>query len=108
YHSVAQQRGLTPLLRPCSVRRHGFARATDGSAHPRRAGRRRGRPAGDRHGGGGRGVRAGTDGGALDGDRLAWVADRLAEDPAPTILAMHHPPVDTGILAMDEIGLPAA
>jgi len=50
----------------------------------------------------------GTDGGALDGDRLAWVADRLAEDPAPTILAMHHPPVDTGILAMDEIGLPAA
>jgi Icc protein len=50
----------------------------------------------------------GTDGGALDGDRLEWVADRLAEDPAPTILAMHHPPVDTGILAMDEIGLPAA
>jgi len=50
----------------------------------------------------------GTDGGALDGDRLEWVADRLAEDTAPTILAMHHPPVDTGILAMDEIGLPAA
>ena len=50
----------------------------------------------------------GTDGGALDGDRLAWVADRLAEDTTPTVLAMHHPPVDTGILAMDEIGIPAA
>ena len=50
----------------------------------------------------------GTDGGALDGDRLLWVAERLAEDTAPTILAMHHPPVDTGIQAMDEIGLPAA
>ena len=50
----------------------------------------------------------GTDGGALNGDRLAWVADRLAEDATPTVLAMHHPPVDTGILAMDEIGIPAA
>jgi Icc protein len=50
----------------------------------------------------------GTDGGALNGDRLAWVADRLAEDTTPTVLAMHHPPVDTGILAMDEIGIPAA
>ena len=50
----------------------------------------------------------GTDGGALNGDRLAWVADRLAEDTTPTVLAMHHPPVDTGILSMDEIGIPAA
>ena len=30
------------------------------------------------------------------------------QDATPTVLAMHHPPVDTGITAMDEIGLPAA
>jgi 3',5'-cyclic AMP phosphodiesterase CpdA len=49
----------------------------------------------------------GSDGGALGADRLAWIGKRLAEDTAtPTILAMHHPPVDTGVRAMDEIGIP--
>ena len=38
--------------------------------------------------------------------RLAWLADRLAEQPGrPTIVAMHHPPFVTGIGHMDEIGL---
>lgn len=38
--------------------------------------------------------------------RLAWLADRLAEQPArPTLVAMHHPPFATGIGHMDEIGL---
>jgi 3',5'-cyclic-AMP phosphodiesterase len=49
------------------------------------------------------------DGGALGDERREWIAERLAEDPAtPTILAMHHPPIETGVAAMDEIGLPPA
>src|SRR4051794_30284335 len=50
----------------------------------------------------------GPAGGGLKGDGLAGGADRRAEDPTPRVLAMHPPPVDTGILAMDEIGIPAA
>jgi 3',5'-cyclic AMP phosphodiesterase CpdA len=46
----------------------------------------------------------GEDGGKLDLRRLAA---RLNEDTeTPTIVAMHHPPILTGIPAMDRIGLP--
>ncbi|MYN12466.1 phosphodiesterase [Pusillimonas sp. TS35] len=38
--------------------------------------------------------------------RLAWLAERLAEQPGrPTIIAMHHPPFETGIAHMDAMGL---
>lgn len=44
--------------------------------------------------------------GALCGERLAWLAARLAEQPnRPTIVALHHPPFDTGLQGMDGIGL---
>jgi 3',5'-cyclic-AMP phosphodiesterase len=49
---------------------------------------------------------AGRDDGTLE---LDWLAERLAEDrDAPTIVAMHHPPLETGLAWLDEIGLPAA
>ena len=48
----------------------------------------------------------GRDDGSLD---VAWLAERLAEDTTtPTIVAMHHPPVDIGLPWLDEIGLPRA
>jgi 3',5'-cyclic AMP phosphodiesterase CpdA len=47
----------------------------------------------------------GRDDGRLD---LAWLAERLAESDAPTIVAMHHPPMPIGIPALDGIGLPGA
>jgi 3',5'-cyclic AMP phosphodiesterase CpdA len=43
--------------------------------------------------------------GRLDAERLAWLAGEL-EDPAPTLIAMHHPPIPTGIGEFDTIGLP--
>jgi len=47
-------------------------------------------------------------GGELCAARLDWLAARLAEQPErPTIVALHHPPFDTGIQAMDRIGLDA-
>ena len=50
----------------------------------------------------------GGPGGALGGERLRWLRARLAEAPeTPTLLAMHHPPIETGLLAMDAIGIPA-
>jgi len=53
-------------------------------------------------------VRPGEDGGELDAGRLAWLDEALADAPeTPTVLALHHPPLMTGIPAMDEIGLPA-
>lgn len=53
-------------------------------------------------------VRPGESGGELCEQRLAWLEQRLAEAPAaPTLIAMHHPPFDTGIGHMDEIGLAA-
>lgn len=40
---------------------------------------------------------------------VSWVADRLAEAPdTPTLIAMHHPPVQIGFDSMDAYGLPAA
>jgi 3',5'-cyclic AMP phosphodiesterase CpdA len=48
----------------------------------------------------------GEDGGRLCADRLAWLDAALAADrEAPTVVAMHHPPLTAGIEAMDEIGL---
>ena len=47
----------------------------------------------------------GRDDGTLD---VEWLEARLAENPqAPTIVAMHHPPVPIGIAWLDGIGLPA-
>lgn len=37
--------------------------------------------------------------------RLDWLAQRLAEDARPTVIAMHHPPFATDIAHMDTIGL---
>jgi Icc protein len=53
-------------------------------------------------------TRPGEDGGELDEERLAWLDAELAAAPdKPTIVAMHHPPLATGIPAQDAIGLPA-
>jgi 3',5'-cyclic AMP phosphodiesterase CpdA len=53
--------------------------------------------------------RPGEDDGELDEERLAWLDAELARDPgAPTMLAMHHPPVVTGIPAWDAVGLASA
>ncbi len=52
-------------------------------------------------------TRPGEDGGELDADRLVWLEEALADaSETPTVLALHHPPLTTGIAAMDEIGLP--
>jgi len=51
----------------------------------------------------------GSPGGALDDEQLDWLSATLAGEPArPTLLALHHPPVASGILAMDGMGLAAA
>jgi 3',5'-cyclic-AMP phosphodiesterase len=52
-------------------------------------------------------TRPGRDDGRLDDDALRWLEAELAAAPdALTILAMHHPPLLTGIAPMDAIGLP--
>jgi 3',5'-cyclic AMP phosphodiesterase CpdA len=52
--------------------------------------------------------RPGSASGQLDESRLAWLDGALAEARStPTLLAMHHPPLVTGIPAMDMIGIPA-
>jgi 3',5'-cyclic-AMP phosphodiesterase len=54
-------------------------------------------------------TRPGEDPGTLDADRLRWLDEELARMPqTPTLLAMHHPPLWTGIPAWDELGLPRA
>jgi Icc protein len=54
-------------------------------------------------------TRPGEDPGRLDSERLAWLDAELAATPdAPTLLAMHHPPLSTGIPLWDELGLPTA
>jgi 3',5'-cyclic-AMP phosphodiesterase len=54
-------------------------------------------------------TRPGEDEGELDADRLAWLEATLAGAPdTPTLVALHHPPLLTGIPAFDEIGFPAA
>lgn len=53
-------------------------------------------------------TRPGEDPGALDAGRLGWLEAELAGAPeVPTLLAMHHPPLVTGIPAWDEFGLAA-
>jgi 3',5'-cyclic-AMP phosphodiesterase len=48
----------------------------------------------------------GEDGGRLCAERIGWLDAALAADrEAPTVVAMHHPPLTTGIEAMDQIGL---
>lgn len=50
----------------------------------------------------------GSPGGVLAPAQLEWLSRALADEPArPTLLALHHPPVGCGVLAMDAIGLAA-
>jgi Icc protein len=54
-------------------------------------------------------TRPGEDRGELDANRLAWLDATLAAAPGtPTLLALHHPPLATGIPGFDKIGLPPA
>jgi 3',5'-cyclic-AMP phosphodiesterase len=46
----------------------------------------------------------GSDGGRLDEERHTWLASTL--DAQPTLIAMHHAPIRTGIAEFDTIGLP--
>lgn len=43
--------------------------------------------------------------GELGAERLNALAERLEEDGRPTLIVMHHPPVDVGAVWMDAIGL---
>jgi Icc protein len=46
------------------------------------------------------------EGGSLDTERLEWLERTLADEPSrATLLALHHPPVLTGIRSMDSIAL---
>ena len=48
----------------------------------------------------------GSDVGVLGPEQLGWLAETLRRDrDRPTLLALHHPPVLTGIRAMDQIAL---
>ena len=48
----------------------------------------------------------GEDAGALDAERLAWLEGELAAAPeSPALIALHHPPLVTGVPAWDDIGL---
>ena len=54
-------------------------------------------------------TRPGEDSGALDADRLAWLDAALEATPqVVTLLAMHHPPVSTGVPIWDALGMPVA
>lgn len=54
-------------------------------------------------------TRPGEDAGACDAQRVDWLDAELGAHPdTPTLIAMHHPPLHTGIPALDAIGLPAA
>jgi 3',5'-cyclic AMP phosphodiesterase CpdA len=54
-------------------------------------------------------TRPGEDPGELDASRLAWLDGELAAAPEqPTLVALHHPPISTGIAPWDALGLPAA
>jgi 3',5'-cyclic AMP phosphodiesterase CpdA len=51
----------------------------------------------------------GREDGSFDSERLGWLERELAAASAtPTIVAMHHPPLLTGLTALDQIGLPPA
>lgn len=54
-------------------------------------------------------TRPGEDPGALDAERLALLDAALAAAPeVPTLVAMHHPPISTGVPIWDEVGLPVS
>jgi 3',5'-cyclic-AMP phosphodiesterase len=54
-------------------------------------------------------TRPGEDPGALDAEQIDWLDAELATEPEMlTLLAMHHPPLLTGIPVWDELGLPHA
>jgi 3',5'-cyclic-AMP phosphodiesterase len=49
-----------------------------------------------------------SDAGQIEKAQLAWLDRVLDQSPTiPTLIAMHHPPLLTGIPAMDRIGIPA-
>jgi Icc protein len=51
-------------------------------------------------------TRPGEDPGELDAERLGWLDSELAAAPEqPTLVAMHHPPLATGVPAWDELAL---
>ena len=51
----------------------------------------------------------GSDAGSFDASSREWLERELALDAErPTVIAMHHPPILSGLDALDEIGLPAA
>src|SRR5215203_1151874 len=51
----------------------------------------------------------GRDPGAFDADRLTWFDDELSREPErPTLLAVHHTPLTTGIPEWDAINLEAS
>jgi 3',5'-cyclic-AMP phosphodiesterase len=52
-------------------------------------------------------TRPGHASGGLDAERLAWLDGTLADEPgAPTLIALHHPPLWSGMPAIDELALP--
>ena len=54
-------------------------------------------------------IRPGEEPGELDAERLRWLDAELARAPdRPTLVALHHQPVSTGVALWDESGLPAA
>jgi len=54
-------------------------------------------------------TRPGEVGGELDAERLAWLDAELTAAPEQvTLLAMHHPPLSTGMAAWSDLGLPVA
>lgn len=46
------------------------------------------------------------DGGSLGADQIGWLDERLSAGSGPVIVAMHHPPILTGMPRFDELGLP--
>src|ERR1700683_1585850 len=51
-------------------------------------------------------TRPGDEGGALGDEQMGWLDETLAQQPdTPTPLALHHPPVLTGVRSMDAIAL---
>jgi 3',5'-cyclic AMP phosphodiesterase CpdA len=54
-------------------------------------------------------IRPGEDPGALDAARLDWLdAELTAARESPTLIAMHHQPLVTGVPDWDDFGLPVA
>ncbi|MGO9319465.1 MAG: phosphodiesterase [Solirubrobacteraceae bacterium] len=53
-------------------------------------------------------TRPGDDAGVLGGEQMSWLDETLGQQPeTPTLLALHHPPVLTGVHVMDAIALAA-